>query len=301
MAYKFQLLIIYLLIVSTLACKQRGRVVAIIQNKEYKVEVPPGVVMIANNLFIDETEVTNQYWRDLLQWHKLVFGSTKQLVPLDFGGIQPCDSIYLASAEYYFGHPNFSDYPVTNITKQQALTYCKWRSERVFEIILIRDKYITHYVWEDSTNFFSIDKYFTQSYPTKKFDPNLLIPMYTLPSSNEVKYILESADSSGIKKFEKTSKRKKIDYGYRKCELEHPFPTTIYNSPPNPYGIFNGNNNVSEFMVEDSIYGNNYLNNNAAGVCASTELLLRNPFTGMRCVCRWVTYDEYKKYWEGIR
>lgn len=299
--HKFQLLNICFFVVTMLSCKQQGNVVAIIQNKECNVEVPPGVVMVANNLFIDETEITNQYWRDLLHWHNLIHGTSKGLMPLDFGGIQPCDSLYLASSEYYFGHPNFSDYPVTNITKQQALSYCKWRSERVFQIILLRDKYITHDVWEDSTNFFSIDKYFSQSYPTKKFDPNLLIPMYTLPSCNEVKYILESADSSEIKKFEKTSERKKIGYGYRKCELEYPFPTTVYKSPPNPYGIYNGNNNVSELMAEDSISGNNYMNNNPEGVCSTTEFQVPNPYTGMRCICHWVTYDEYKKYWEGIR
>ena len=41
--------------------------------------------------------------------------------------------------EYYLRHPAYRDYPVVGVSWQQASEFCKWRTDRVNEFILIRE------------------------------------------------------------------------------------------------------------------------------------------------------------------
>ncbi|ATL46207.1 gliding motility lipoprotein GldJ [Chitinophaga caeni] len=94
-----------------------------------------------SSFYIDETEVSNVHYREYLYWLSRVYGESfpevyRQAVP---------DTLVWRSElaynepllEYYFRHPAYNDYPVVGVTWEQATKYCKWRSNRVNEKLLM--------------------------------------------------------------------------------------------------------------------------------------------------------------------
>ncbi|BDD02848.1 SUMF1/EgtB/PvdO family nonheme iron enzyme [Aureibacter tunicatorum] len=79
---------------------------------------PPNMIEISG-LFVDKSEVSNIHWMEFL-YHVRNNLSRKEylkLLPLDDSKV--------------FENENFRYYPITNITYEQALAYCKWRTEFV--------------------------------------------------------------------------------------------------------------------------------------------------------------------------
>ncbi|GGG32921.1 formylglycine-generating enzyme family protein [Hymenobacter glacieicola] len=94
---------------------------------------PPGTTRVAENLFIDETEVANIHWLEYL--HFLRRDSTLSLyrsqLP-DSTGWQPVvDPEQDQAPQSYFRAPGYRYYPATNISYEQAQAYCRWRSAMV--------------------------------------------------------------------------------------------------------------------------------------------------------------------------
>ena len=101
-----------------------------------------------SSFYMDETEVTNQYWRDYLHWLKLVYGDS---YPEICNRALPDTNIWRELMEYnepyvdnYYRHPAYNDYPVVGVSWLQANDYCVWRTDRVNEIILIREGLLVH-------------------------------------------------------------------------------------------------------------------------------------------------------------
>ncbi|UOQ76617.1 SUMF1/EgtB/PvdO family nonheme iron enzyme [Hymenobacter sp. 5516J-16] len=94
---------------------------------------PPGTTRVAENLFMDETEVANIHWLEYL--HFLRRDSTLALyrsqLP-DSTGWQPVvDPEQDQAPQSYFRAPGYRYYPATNISYEQAQAYCRWRSAAV--------------------------------------------------------------------------------------------------------------------------------------------------------------------------
>jgi len=77
-----------------------------------------------SSYYIDETEVTNQYWLDYLHWLKLVYGDT---YPEIVNRALPDTNIWREIMEYnepqvqnYLRHPAYRDYPVVGVSWLQA-------------------------------------------------------------------------------------------------------------------------------------------------------------------------------------
>ena len=94
-----------------------------------------------SSFYMDETEVANIDYREYLHWLKRVFGETYPEVWLD---ALPDTLVWREELAYnepfvetYFRHPAYDDYPVVGVTWIQANNYCKWRTDRVNEMILI--------------------------------------------------------------------------------------------------------------------------------------------------------------------
>jgi len=94
------------------------------------------------SFYMDETEVTNQHWRDYMHWTERTFSD----FPLILKKATPDENVWRSKlgyneplAEYYLRHPAYQDYPVVGISWLQASNYCAWRSDRVNEYILIRE------------------------------------------------------------------------------------------------------------------------------------------------------------------
>ena len=100
------------------------------------------------SFYMDETEVTNHYWLEYLSWLQRVYGSSypevvRRALPdtLVWREKLAFNEPYV---DYYLRHPAYRDYPVVGISWNQANDFCKWRTDRVNEQLLIREGLIAH-------------------------------------------------------------------------------------------------------------------------------------------------------------
>ncbi len=169
-----------------------------------------------SSFYIDETEVANVHYREYLYWLSRTYGND---YPQVYRQALP-DTLAWRSAlayneplvEYYFRHPAYNDYPVVGVTWEQATNYCKWRSDRVNEKLLV-DAGVLSYTDinnEQGDNNFDTKTYLAGLYdgtPGKKvasrkspyrnpdgsprrltFSDGLLLPDYRLPTEAEWEY-----------------------------------------------------------------------------------------------------------------
>jgi formylglycine-generating enzyme required for sulfatase activity len=90
---------------------------------------------------MDRTEVTNFHWLEYVYWMKRVYYKTyphiyKKALPDTLCWRDPL-SYREKFVEYYFRYPAYRDYPVVGVSWIQANDFCKWRTDRVNEYILV--------------------------------------------------------------------------------------------------------------------------------------------------------------------
>lgn len=96
--------------------------------------VPPGTVKIVDNFYVDQTEVTNLSWREFQHWLQQAYGSDSEPFNLSKPDTSLLVEIYPGLASTYFEHPAFDEYPIVGISHDQAVEYCRWRTNRVLEM-----------------------------------------------------------------------------------------------------------------------------------------------------------------------
>jgi gliding motility-associated lipoprotein GldJ len=134
-----------------------------------------------SSFYMDETEVTNLYWLEYLQWLRLVY------IPADLGSVHdaalPDTTVWRNKLSYnepyvenYLRYPAFNNFPVVGVSWVQAVKYCAWRTDRVNEDILWKRGLVNR------TNEPSADGHFnTQAY--------LMYPDYENNSDRRLTYI----------------------------------------------------------------------------------------------------------------
>jgi hypothetical protein len=80
--------------------------------------IPPGTLKI-NNVYVDKTEILNIHWLEYVHWRSM-----------DLDSITARKN-FPDSSNFWYAYPQFRNNPVTGITYEQAVDYCKWRSEMV--------------------------------------------------------------------------------------------------------------------------------------------------------------------------
>ena len=163
-----------------------------------------------SSFYIDETEVTNQFWLDYLHWLGLVF------VPADLTSVVnaalPDTTVWRNKlsynepfVDYYLRYPAYRNHPVVGVTWTQAVKYCAWRTDRVNEQILVDQGLVNMTNEPSSEGYFNTDAYLlypdyeqnsdrrlqyiaTGEERNARMEDGILLPKYRLPTEAEWEY-----------------------------------------------------------------------------------------------------------------
>ncbi len=244
-----------------------------------------GVVWIEQLLFCDETEVSNLDWIEYLQ---LSGDTTKHRN----GNPTMKELNYNFDSQFYY-------FPVVNISHENAMKYCKWRSELV---TLNYNNQKSH-----SKNSFEYTV-FEFSLPTKKewikcaafatdttSYPNLFVSQKTETKINKNAIPFLNRLGSYITKTHLTRFNKDIksDYPFNCKRVENSYlnlevPFYVWDYPNNNFGIYNIIGNVSEMIFEKGkAKGGSFRDiYSECTVNKQFEYTVPTDYIGFRCVCK---------------
>jgi len=176
------------------------------QDVTYEYHNIPRRVTVAS-FYMDETEIANVHYREYVYWMKRTFGADFKEV---YNNVLPDTLVWREElaynepyVEYYFRHPSFNYYPVVGVNWLQATDFCKWRTDRVNEMILIREGILDFDPAQNNELNFTTKSYLLGQYegmvrkPLKNYNPDgggerrvrmedgILLPDYRLPTEAE--------------------------------------------------------------------------------------------------------------------
>lgn len=279
--------------------------------KDFSKETPPGTTKIAENLFIDQTEISNFSYAEYTYWVMRVFGEDskeyKLTQPETFGWLKDSCLGY-AYSEYYFMHPKYRSYPMVGISQEQVLNYCKWRSDRIFELYLIREKALLRNPAQHAENYFSIENYYSGKYNNTPPDLRYNIyPEYRLPTNEEwllgkdffEAYNLKNGKTCNNKYCKLHIRKEDIpnhsNYNVIPCDgdslLVEPLKTTRCDKNTTLGFYFHGN--VSEWLAaENKIIGGNWRDTTNTHFDIPQHQEYPSEYVGFRCVATWKKYEK---------
>jgi len=159
-----------------------------------------------SSFYMDETEVANIDYREYLYWTERVFGESYPEVILK---ALPDTLVWREElsfnepfVETYFRHPAYDDYPVVGVNWLQANEYCKWRTDRVNEMVLIEKEILMPNAEQKDEDNFNSESYLAGQYegtvgekPMEdirtggerrvRFEDGIMLPAYRLPTESE--------------------------------------------------------------------------------------------------------------------
>ncbi len=262
------LLALSILLLFSVSCKTQYDVVRKIE-KEHRY-APPGTVWLKDSIYIDMCEVRNLDYLEYTLWvKKYDFANYEKMLP-DTTVWRHKFSYNEPYVKYFFGHPAYYQYPVVGVSYEQAMAFCKWRTERVKEfakLISPKSKYASSY---NNYNYY-----------------------YRLPTKEEWEYAAGAETNSkyGFEKMQSKDNSPNFNIketymlGYFKPGVDILVPV-IYKKP-NSYGLFNTIGNVAEMTAEKGISKGGGWINSIADCEISDSVKFESPssWLGFRCVC----------------
>ena len=168
----------------------------------------PRRVTVAS-FYMDETEVRNVDWREYMFWLQRVYPANPEI----YKAALPDTLVWRDELSYnepflenYLRHAAYSEYPVVGVSWIQADRYCKWRTDRANERILVEQKILTNDLAQQGDKVFTTDSYLNGLYegaegskPIKNLSTTggtrpvnmsdgIILPRYRLPTQAEWEY-----------------------------------------------------------------------------------------------------------------
>ncbi len=121
-----------------------------------------------SSFYMDQTEVTNFHWLEYLYWVSRAYNES---YPMVYKNALPDTLVWRSKlgfnekyVDYYLRHPAYRDYPVVGVSWLQANDFCKWRTDRVNEYILIREGILAFNIDQRDEATFNTDAYYAGQY-----------------------------------------------------------------------------------------------------------------------------------------
>jgi len=144
------------------------------------------------SFYMDETEVTNKEYIFYLEWLEKVFPPNNENYKHIYHSSLPDTLVWRERLGYnesltetYLRNPAYADYPVVGVSWVQATDYCKWRTDRVNEKILMDKGIIKNLFTVDSLRVEGRDHFVTDTYlmnPRYMFDGDSSIYKKGIPT-----------------------------------------------------------------------------------------------------------------------
>lgn len=161
-----------------------------------------------SSFYMDETEISNTDYREYMYWTARVFGET---YPEVWKRTLPDTLVWREEltfneplVETYLRHPAYDDYPVVGVSWNQAVDYCKWRTDRVNEAILIKKGVLNVNPDQKDQDNFNTEAYLLGKYQGSvrknlpdlrtggerhvRLEDGIVLPEYRLPTEAEWEY-----------------------------------------------------------------------------------------------------------------
>lgn len=169
------------------------------------------------SFYMDETEVSNLDYREYLHWLDRVFQQAEPwMYKATYQAALPDTNVWREELAYneplvrtYLRHPSYDEYPVVGVSWVQANQYCKWRSDRVNEMLLIEKGILNPSKEQTADSYFDTDAYLVGGFDDAvlginvrknlkdlgsgeerrvRFEDGILLPDYRLPTEAEWEY-----------------------------------------------------------------------------------------------------------------
>ncbi len=272
---------------------------------------PPGTIKISRNLYVDQTEITNRMYLQLLTYNAYVYGRKspeyQQALP-DTTVWKKLGKGYQHFTTEYLRHPKYQNYPVVGISYKQAKKFSKWRSNRAMEVMLVKKQLIPNRLDNpQKDSLFTIEKYFTGNYYHITPNKTIPYPQYELLSPSTYQFAAKIADSinrahlaidpSGIL-YKRLAARTNCLQNLSGKTAALPYGPLPINEVVHQYTrlllLTDISTNVREITAEKGVYfGNSY-----RIPCQSSGALIRksqnatNAYTGFRNQCQYKLWSQ---------
>lgn len=297
--------------------------------RNQKKEIPPGTIRISQNFFVDQTEIRNLDWKEFEYWIHMVHGldSASKILP-DTLVWRNKGRNYVRYAEYYLRHPNYNEHPVVGISYNKANQYCRWRTHRVLEWILITSKKGFFKKAKGIKIEFTPEKYFNGNFLDMVPDTSIKFPVFRLPTKKEWVGFSEAKEYREFPFGFDTSNTAKKKYQYdttyflgnhkyksipdkESWDRIHPSYKNIpsdsnnYNTPiyckagyQNSFGLLGIYGNISEMTNKKGIAlgGNFETYITKTNINDTVQYHKPEHWLGFRCVAEYMNWNEYQEY-----
>lgn len=239
--------------------------------------LPPGCVKVNDSLFVDATEIRNVDYAEFVYYnlYKLGAESEEYLSSLpdtsvwDSGFSQPLSMLY-------YQHPAYTNYPVVGISYEQAIAYCEWRSDRVNEMLYLKENKIPY---SEVDRVKDIPQVFHYRLPTEKEWEQIAAISY----SGKTLKKLSSKKNKDLSRYNFVNGRGDITQMSDNAEIT----AQVFSYWPNALGVYNLLGNVAEMTIEKGLAKGGSWIHKSEEVQVETDFSYEKPenWIGFRCVC----------------